>query len=436
MELVTLSSQELRRLDVLQAALDRKINQREAGHLLGLSVRQVKRLTRALRDHGPAGLASGRRGRRPNNAIEPAVKARALERYRTRYQGFGPTLAVEKLREFDGLTISRESLRKWLVAEGLWRAGKRKAHPRPPRARRACFGELVQIDGSPHAWFEDRARRCTLLLAVDDATGCIVAAHFAPAETTNAYFDLFEQYFLRYGLPVSFYSDRHSIFRINTRHAEDGQTQVARALEELDIELICANSPQAKGRVERANRTLQDRLLKEMRLQGVSSIEEGNQFLPRFIDAHNQRFGKVPESAFNAHRACTPLNLERILAQRFERVVTGNLAIQVGDLIYALADPLSQHTLRAGVRVQLHHLRNGTTIFTHNGRTLEARITRRHQRNAAIVSSKELAERPAKPRSMPQMARTPAENHPWKTPRLKPQGAISELQSGDITALR
>jgi len=436
MELVTLSSKELRRLEVLQAALDRRIDQREAARLLDLSVRQIKRLTRALRDGGPSGLASRRRGRRPNNAIDPVLKARVLELYRTRYDGFGPTLAIEKLRELDGLTISRESLRQWLVAEGLWRAGKRRAHPRPPRARRACFGELVQIDGSPHAWFEERAQRCTLLLAVDDATGRIGAAHFARAETTNAYFELFEQYFVRHGLPVSFYSDRHSIFRINVERSKDQQTQVARALEELDIELICANSPQAKGRVERANRTLQDRLLKEMRLHGINSIEEGNRFLPTFIEHDNQRFGKVPQSTFDAHRPNAALNLERILAQRFERVVSGNLTVQVGDVIYAIADPLARHTLRAGVRVQLHLLRNGSMIFTHNGRALEARIAQRHNRNAAIVGAKDLAERPTKSRTMPQMARTPAENHPWKTPRPMPKGAISALHSGDITALR
>jgi transposase len=436
MELVTLSSKELRRLEVLQALLTGTLRQAEAAGILGLSVRHVKRLLRRFRSAGAVGLASARRGRPPNNALDPVIKAHALELYRTRYEGFGPTLAAEKLRERDRIDVSRETLRKWLMSQQLWRAGKRRPHPRPPRARRSCFGELVQIDGSPHAWFEDRGPRCTLLLAVDDATGCIGAAQFARAETTNAYFDLFEQYFSRHGLPEAFYSDRHSIFRINTPLVEDRQTQVARALEELDIELICANSPQAKGRVERANRTLQDRLLKEMRLHGICDIETANQFLPHFCDDYNQRFAKMPASTFDAHRTTKPFELQRILAQRFERTLTANLTLQIGHAIYALVDQYSQRVLRGGVRVQLHHRRDGTLTLTHNGRQLQYQLVQQIVRNAAIVGAKDLAERPPKVRTMPQMARTPKPSHPWKTLRLKPPRDISALRSGDINALR
>jgi transposase len=434
MELVALTTKEVRRLEVLQALAAGTLRQAEAAGILGLSVRQLKRLWRRYRSGGAAALASVRRGRAPNNALAPALKARVLELYRAHYGDFGPTLASEKLRERDSIDISRETLRQWLIAEELWKPAKRRARPRPPRARRQCFGELVQIDGSPHNWFEKRGPRCTLLLAIDDATGRVGAALFAKAETTNNYFLLFEQYFNAFGLPEAFYSDRHSIFRINTPLQEERETQVARAVRELDIELICANSPQAKGRIERANRTFQDRLVKELRLRGISDMETANAYLPQFLQEHNQKFAKEPALDFDAHRSIDGLNLERILCQRAERILTKNLTIQVGDRIYAITEPHAKHTLRAGVRVQLHLPHNGELSVTHNGRELAYRLVQRLERNAAIVGSKELAERPAK-----RAAGHPAKpDHPWKKRTKLPHawGAASDLHSGDIGALR
>lgn len=195
MELLTLSTHEVRRLEVLQALATGALRQSEAAQILDLSVRHIKRLWRGYRAHGAAAIASRRRGQAPNNALDPAVKTAALDLYRTHYGDFGPTFAAEKLRERHDIAINRETLRRWLIAEGLWKSSKRRAHPRPPRERRACIGELVQADGSPHDWFEERGPRCTLLLAIDDATSCIGAALFVKAETTNAYFELFEQYF-------------------------------------------------------------------------------------------------------------------------------------------------------------------------------------------------------------------------------------------------
>jgi hypothetical protein len=378
-----------------------------------------------------------RRGRTPNNAIASDVRVQTLELCRTRYADFGPTLAAEKLSERDGITISRETLRQWLIAEDLWHAQQRPRRARPPRARRKCFGELVQIDGSPHDWFERRGPRCTLLVAIDDATGHIGAALFAKAETTNAYFLLFEQYFKAYGLPEAFYSDRHSIFRINTPLVEERQTQLARAVHELGIELICANSPQAKGRVERVNRILQDRLVKEMRLRSINDMEAGNAYLPEFIRQHNAKFARVPALEFNAHRNADGLDLERILCQYAERTLTKNLTIQVGDCIYVINEPHVRNTLRAGVRVELRMQRNGELIIMHNGRELDYRLAHKLERNPAVLGAKELAERPTKPRDMPQRARKPKADHPWKTSKLPHAwGAVSELPSGDISALR
>lgn len=437
MELVTLTSKEIHRLEVLQALAAGRLQQAEAARALQLSVRQVKRLWRRHRTGGASALASRRRGKPPNNCFDPVLKARVLELYRAHYDDFGPTLAAEKLCERDGITVNRETLRQWLIAEKLWCASQRRARPRPPRARRPCFGELVQIDGSPHAWFEKRATRCTLLLAIDDATGRIGAARFAKAETTNGYFLLLEQYFIRYGLPEALYSDRHSIFRINTPLREDSQTQLARAVGELGVELICANSPQAKGRVERANRTFQDRLVKELRLRAISDIESGNAYLPQFVEQHNTRFAKAPAFDFDAHHSCQPFNLDRILCQRGERILSKNLTIQIGDRIYAITEPQLNNTLRAGVRVQLHLQRNGKLTITHNARELKYRIVGRIKRNAAIVGAKELAERPQKWRSMPQKGHKPQTDHPWKGDVLPHTwGAVSDVRSGDLTALR
>ena len=249
-------------------------------------------------------------------------------------------------------------------------------------------------------------------------------------------FCFFEQYFAAHGLPEAFYSDRHSIFRINTPLSEERETQLARAVRELDIELICANSPQAKGRVERANRTFQDRLVKELRLGNIKTIERANAYLPRFVAEHNEKFAKAPALDFDAHRRCEDYNLEHILCQRRERTLTKNLTIQVGDHIYAITESV-KHTLRAGVRVQLHLQTDGELRITHNGKQLQHRLVAQLTRNAPIVGAKELAERPPKGRSMPQMARTPKRDHPWKRALLpQAQGDVSALRSGDINALR
>jgi transposase len=437
MELVTLTTKEVRRLEVLQALAARTLRQAQAARILEISVRQLKRLWRRYRTGGPAALASARRGRVPNNAIRSDLKTRVLQLYRAHYPDFGPTFACEKLRQRDGLTVNRETLRQWLIAENLWHAQQRERRARPPRARRHCFGELVQIDGSPHHWFEKRGPRCTLLLAIDDATGLIGAAHFAKAETTNGYFLLFEQYFRAHGLPEAFYSDRHSIFRINVPLQEERQTQLARAVHELGIDLICANSPQAKGRVERANRTFQDRLVKDMRLRGIYDMDSANAYLPEFLLEHNRKFAKAPALEFNAHRRAHDLDLDRILCQCAERTLTKNLTFQLRDCIYAINEPHLPNTLGAGVRVQLRLQRDGQLLICHNGRDLKYRLVQRLERNAPILGAKELAERPPKPRSMPQRAPHPKPDHPWKTTKLPHAwGAVSELHSGDISVLR
>jgi transposase len=254
-DLITMTPRELVRLEAMHALKTKTATQKQVARRLGLTVRQVKRLWRAFRTDGEQGLLSKRRGR-PSNRRRPTEDIqRAIALVREHYADFGPTLASEKLLERHELRVDRETLRKAMAADGLWNIKRRRRRYHPPRERRPRYGELVQIDGSPHAWFEDRVPRCTLLVFIDDATSGIVAMRFARAETTNAYFGLAKEYFERSGLPEAFYSDRFSVFRQNQDRPTQGDlTQFARAMEELNIELICANSPQAKGRVERAIR--------------------------------------------------------------------------------------------------------------------------------------------------------------------------------------
>ena len=255
-KLLTMSANELSRLEVMQGLEDRRLKQKEAAEILGVSVRQIKRLLSKYRKDGASGLVSQRRGKASNNQLSAEVKQKGLDLLKGKYRGFGPTLAREKLVEVDGLRISDESVRQIMLVEGLWKARKvRKITVHQMRERRACFGELVQIDGSPHAWFEERGPASTLLVAIDDATGQLVGLLFVEHESFHSYACLVKAYFERYGKPVAFYSDKHGIFRVNQASVSAGEalTQFGRAMQDLEIQILCANTPQAKGRVERAN---------------------------------------------------------------------------------------------------------------------------------------------------------------------------------------
>ena len=239
---------EVDRLGVIREVAGKRLRQREAGERMGLSVRQVKRLLRRYRELGARGLISGHRGRKASNAIAPEVRAEMVAVVRERYWDFGPTLAHEKLTEVHGYGVSVETLRQWMAEEGLWRTRKRRGmRVHQSRPRRSALGELVQIDGSPHAWFEDRGPYCTLIVFIDDATSRLMALRFFEAETTEAYLRTLRGYLDQYGRPVAVYSDKHSIFRVNLKDREGELTQFTRALKTLDIQPIHANSPQAKG---------------------------------------------------------------------------------------------------------------------------------------------------------------------------------------------
>jgi Helix-turn-helix domain len=395
-ELVSMSRKEIDRLDVIRRVVERRLTQVKAAQLMGLGPRQVGRLCAAYERHGPAGLVSQQRGKASNRRLPEALQARALDLVRERYADFGPTLAREKLRELHDVDVARETLRKWMAGAGIWLTrDKRRARAHQPRHRRACLGELVQIDGSPHAWFEDRGPECSLLVYVDDATGTLMELQFVEVESTFDYFASTVTYLKRHGKPVAFYSDKHSIFRLHHQGATGrakGLTQFGRALSDLNIDIICANTPQAKGRVERMNKTLQDRLVKELRLRNISNMDDGNAFLPEFMADYNRRFARVPQSAHDAHR---PLQAGEDLVQTFswqeERTMSRNLTVHFKRVTY-LIDPGPETLPLGGKRVQVREWEDGRVEIQCAGRTLPYSIFDKnpHVAAGAIVENKRL----------------------------------------------
>ncbi len=347
---ILLNEKEMDRLCVLRQVKDRQLTQEEAGQRLKLTSRQIRRLLKQVEHSGSQGIKRCKVG--GNRTFPDDFKIQVMDVVKTTYADFGPTFAAEKLLERQELRVNRETLRQWMIEAGLWKGRPRKAaRIHQSRERRPRFGELVQIDGSHHDWFEGRGPACCLLVFIDDATSKILSMAFEPSETTMGYFRCLKNHLKTYGRPLAYYSDKHSIFKTTRQDCVDGRladTQVHRALRELQIELICAHSSQAKGRVERANLTLQDRLIKEMRLRQISNIDEGNAYLNSFLSQHNKRFAVQAKNASDAHR---PLyheseSLKRILSIQSIRKVTKNLEFSHNCNLYQIQRPGGGYHLR------------------------------------------------------------------------------------------
>ena len=354
--MIQMSDRELTLLRVMIDLADGRLTVDAAATLMGLGRRQIYRLRRAFLADGAAGLASRKRGRPSNRKRGETFRATVLRFVREHYLDFGPTLAAEKLIERHGLRIGVETLRQWMMADGLWIDRRHKLPcPHQPRRRRECLGELVQIDGCEHRWFEARGEMCTLLAFVDDATSRLMRLRFVASESAFDYFRATKDYLETHGKPVAFYSDKHGIFRVNAKDAIGGDriTQFGRVLSELNIDIICANSPQAKGRVERAFGTLQDRLVKELRLAGIATIEAANAWVPEFMADYNTRFGRDPANAKDLHRKLTEADdLSEVLAWREERTVTKNLTLHYDRMMLMLdPTPLTRDLARKTVDV-------------------------------------------------------------------------------------
>ena len=397
---VTMSERELQRVRVLSEVADRRRTVASAAVVLALSARQVHRLLKAYRVGGGGAIAHKARGRPSNNRIRDDVRDRALGLVRSSYADFGPTLAAEVLAEKHGLKVSRETLRGWMADAGLWLCREQRRRFHQPRLRREALGELVQIDGSEHRWFEDRADPCTLLVFIDDATGRLMQLRFVPSESAFAYFEALRGYLEAHGRPVAFYSDKHSVFRVTRKDAKGGQgmTQFGRALAELGIEILCASSSQAKGRVERVNRTLQDRLVKELRVAGISGIEAGNAFLPGFMARFNARFAVVPARPDDRHRPLdvAPDRLRAILCRREQRYVSRELTLSY-DRLRIMLERNETTVGLAGKYVDTYAFADGGLEVRWQGLPLPYKAFDKDQRvtHAAIVEDERLSEVPA-----------------------------------------
>jgi transposase len=430
-----MSAKEISKLEVMERVKGKRLQQKEAAKLLGISVRQVKRLYKAYRENGAKGLVSKRRGQGSNHRLKAETVEKVLDLVQGKYKGFGPTLAHEKIVEVEKIQISDESVRRIMILGGAWKPRRaRKIVIHQMRERRSCYGELVQIDGSPHDWFEGRAPKCTLLVFIDDATGKLLQLLFVESESFFSYCQAVRLYFERCGKPVAFYSDKHGVFRVNIPNCSDGLnlTQFGRAMQDLDIEIICANTPQAKGRVERANQTLQDRLVKEMRLRCISSIEEGNAFLLEFIEDFNRRFAVAPLSPHDAHRPLTSHdNLDLILSRQEPRSLSKNLTVQFDKVVYQIQTRRPSYALRQA-RVTVCQDAQGLVTILYKGKPLEYTIFHKQPKQADVVSSKDIDLALQNQRH----AHSPAPDHPWRNQPLNPKKGTSLFcQSGDISIL-
>lgn len=430
--LLTMSQHEVERTSIIEQVVHKRMKQGKAGELLKISVRQVKRLVRAYRREGTQGLISRRRGRLGNHRHEEEMKSVALGYVRQHYVDFGPTLASEKLRERHQLDVNKETLRQWMMAAGLWQAKRqKKVKIHQSRLRRSCFGELIQLDGSHHDWFEGRSKPCCLYVLIDDATSQLVGLWFEAQETTAGYFHVVRDYLARYGRPLAFYSDKDSVFRVN--HAEavtSCETQFKRAMRELDIELICADSPQAKGRVERANGTLQDRLVKEMRLMGIDTMATANAFLLTFMKDYNRRFAVAPRSQVNAHRQELPdtATLDCVFSIQQTRILSKNLELSYQGVIYQVKTQGIGYGLRHARVTVCESLRGEVTLLYKGRRLAYERYKKEQRASTPIVSAKQLNH------AMKQVAgkaSIPSKEHPWRHYVINPAKAAAQQREAE-----
>ncbi len=408
---VFMTQKMLDRSKVLDKLAERRITQKEAAKALGISIRQIQRIYKEYQVAGIYALVPKKLGQPSNNQLPRLVVARVSEIVTSEcYSGFRPTLMCEKLEEYHQITISHETTRQIMIQNGAWIAHKEK---RPvihqQRQRRARRGELIQTDGSHHAWFEDRGEPCVLLVFVDDATGQI-DARFCEAETTFGYMMLAKLYIIKHGKPLSIYSDKHGVFRVN--NAKDKEkarlTQFGRALKELGIQLLYANSPQAKGRIERMNQTLQDRLVKEMRLAGISTIEEANKFLKTFLPRFNKQFANKPRFEEDAHQQILPgTDLDRIFCNKEFRTVTKNLEFQYWDETYQICVKQPTRELMHAKITVLEHL-DGSLSFEYNDKSLTVKKLAEQRFSGQEINLKELADHVKGQKGHPVQ-----KDHPW-----------------------
>ena len=387
--IIMLSQKELTRLHIVQKILNKELKHKEASDILSLSERQVRRIVRRIKSEGDRGTVHKSRGKPSNRRIAPGLKSKIVECYRTKYSDFGPTFASEKLFERDNLKVNCETLRKWLIETGDWKKVRKSRSHRQWRERKHHVGEMVQMDGSHHDWFEKRGPKCVFMGYVDDAANNTFG-RFYPYEGTFPAMDSFKRYARKYGIPVSLYLDKHSTYKSTAKPSIDEMlsntkplSEFERAMKEFGVKVIHADSPQAKGRVERLFRTLQDRLIKEMRLEKISTIDDANKFLARYLSIHNKKFAVKPAKQSDLHREIPKgTNLDRILCRKTQRVLKNDMTVQYNNKLYQIKDKVNTR------KIVIEERMNGTKIMSYKSKVLKFKeITPRVKKQQKTVSN-------------------------------------------------
>jgi len=403
-DMIVMSLNEVKRLKLIQSAIDRHMTQKTAASMMGLSDRQVRRLVKVVREKGDRGIIHGSRGRPSNHRFSDKIKEKTISLYKRRYSDFGPTLATEKLLEIEGIHLSDETLRKWLLEAGLWKKRRKRSIYRQWRPRRTCFGQMVQLDGSHHDWLESRGPRLVLMAYIDDATNTTYA-RFYDYEGTMPAMDSFKGYVKMYGLPISVYLDRHTTYKSSKKptqwdEADDIEflSQFERALKELGVEVIHAQSPQAKGRVERLFGVLQDRLVKEMRLQVIKTKDEANAFLKIYLSGYNKRFRVCPANDTDAHiKLPGNFNLDKYLCIKAQRTIRKDNVVAYNKRLYQLDENDSK-------KVCIEERIDGSLLMISKGITLNYKVITERPKQTVAKTDQRQYNRPVKP----------SKDHPWK----------------------
>jgi transposase len=420
-DIITMKQKELKQLHVIHKVLEGELTQREAAEIVSLSERQIRRIAKRISAEGDTGMQHRSRGRESNRRLPKKLVAKVVHLYKNKYQGFGPTLTAEKLFELEGIEISKETVRTWLIEAGQWQKSRKGVTHRQWRERKSCLGKMLQMDGSHHEWFEGRRPKCVLMAYIDDATSKVYG-RFYEYEGTIPAMDSFKRYIRKYGIPMSVYMDKHTTYKSTAEPSIEDEingttplSEFGRALTELAVEIIHAHSPQAKGRIERLFATLQDRLVKEMKLRGISTIEEANRFLQEYLAVYNKKFMVAPASKEDLHRPVPKgINLDKILCIRTERTVRNDHTIAHDRKLYQIEESTLSKKVTVEERI------DGKMLIVCQGKSLRYRqITKRPEIIKQAVIRKKRA-----PHVLPP-------DHPWRKfdinrfKRKTPQTAVA-----------
>ena len=403
-DIITMRQKDLKRLHVIRKVLEGSLTQVQAAEVVSLSERQIRRIIRRIEAEGDKGIQHRSQGKQSNRKLPKKLTDKVVRLYQEKYRGFGPTLAAEKLLELEGIAVSKETLRTWLMEAGQWQKGRKVRVHRQWRERKSCFGEMLQLDGSHHDWFEGRRSKCVLMAYIDDATSRVYG-RFYEYEGTIPAMDSFKRYIRKYGIPMSIYMDKHTTYKSTAEPSIEDEingtmplSEFGRALTEMEIKIIHAHSPQAKGRIERLFKTLQDRLVKEMTIRGISTIEEANKYLDDYLAVHNERFAVEAKNQENLHRKVPKgLKLDKILCIRTVRTLRNDFTIAHNGKLYQIGKGVKAKEVTVEERV------DGRVFVIYNGARLPFReITARPEKPKAPVHARQYKSRPQ-----------PA-SHPWK----------------------